>query len=179
MRKILFLSLLLAACAPPLNERLIPRFAIDASGATVPLGTYFDKVLGHTCSPRNTPTGVRCVTEVNYGPVWYTTPTCTGPALTDPHYFVDEYLRAANRDDGALYEACRAALSLSGPASEPSSSGTNTIRGAAPGPRLSRCFDPKKRGVPSPASENSFETSRNTSASVETLGVWSPIRAAP
>lgn len=115
MRKILFLSLLLAACAPPLNERLTPRFAIDASGATVPLGTYFDKVLGRTCSPRDTPTGVRCVTEVNYGPVWYTTPICTGPALTDPHYFVDEYLRAANRDDGALYEACRTALSLNGP----------------------------------------------------------------
>jgi hypothetical protein len=115
---LLVLSLLLTACSSPLNERLIPRYAIDASGAAVPLGTYFDKITQRTCSPRNTPTGVRCVTEVNYGPVLYRTPTCSGPALTDPFYFVDEYLHAANRDDGALYEACRTpdpALNPDGP----------------------------------------------------------------
>jgi hypothetical protein len=58
------------------------------------------------------------VTAVNYGPVLYRAQDCTGPGLTDPAYFTDVFLRAANRSDGALYEACAtkiSSLNLNGP----------------------------------------------------------------
>jgi hypothetical protein len=58
------------------------------------------------------------VTSVNYGPVLYRAQDCTGPGLTDPVYFTDVFLRAANRLDGVLYEACAVkvpSLNLSGP----------------------------------------------------------------
>ena len=121
MTKYTFLSLLmttaLSACAPT-DSRLVPRYVLDPTGHTVTLPTYLDTVTGRTCQIQSTPVGSRCVTSVNYGPVLYRAQDCTGPGLTDPTLFTDVFLRAANRGDGALYEACAApepALSMPGP----------------------------------------------------------------
>jgi hypothetical protein len=109
--------LLLVACSPSAerSSRLIPRFAIDPAGNSVPLGTYYDAVTQRTCEARESGAGFRCVPVAEYAQVLYRAPTCTGPGLSQSVLVKDVYLRAADRDE--LYTPCRTAdplLGLSG-----------------------------------------------------------------
>lgn len=93
--KISILSLILAlfvlACspAPDVPARLVPRYAVRASGTSVALDGYYDLALRRPCAVRPVNGTDRCVPTLGYAQVYYTTATCTGTGLADLVYLTD------------------------------------------------------------------------------------------
>ena len=87
----LVLTLLCLACAPApdVPARLVPRYAVRASGLPVVKDGYYDLALRRPCAVRSVNGTDRCVPTLGYAQVYYPNATCSGTGLADLVYQTD------------------------------------------------------------------------------------------
>lgn len=87
----LVLTLFTLACAPTpdVPARLVPRYAVRATGMPVAMDGYYDLTLRRPCAVRPVNGTDRCVPTLGYAQVYYTTATCAGTGLADLVYLTD------------------------------------------------------------------------------------------